>query len=230
MKVHVLQHASFEGLGNMETWLRERDAQVSFSRLYESPALPDLSELDDFDLLIALGGPMSVNDEATLPWLAPEKRLIAAAIDRGIGVLGICLGAQLIAAVKGAKVYPADEKEIGWHAVSGTSRETSAFRLPDHAEVFHWHGETFDLPAHAVNLARSASCTNQAFQLGSRVLGLQFHLEMTRDSVARMLDHCKSDLVSGRYVQSESQIRSAAESRYATLQTLMHGVLDYISA
>jgi len=230
MKVHVLQHASFEGLGNMESWLRERDAQVSFSHLYESPTLPDLSEPDDIDLLIALGGPMSVNDEATLPWLAREKRLIASAIDRGIGVLGICLGAQLIAAAKGARVYPADEKEIGWHVVSGTACETSEFRLPKQAEVFHWHGETFDLPAQAVNLARSASCTNQAFQLGSRVIGLQFHLEVTRESVARMLDHGKADLVGGRYVQSVREIQAANEHCYATLQTLMHGVLDYISA
>ena len=233
MKVHVLQHAPFEGLGNIETWLRERDAQVSFSHLYESPALPDLAELDGIDLLIALGGPMSVNDEAALPWLAPEKRLISAAIDRAmdraIGVLGVCLGAQLIAAAKGAKVYPADEKEIGWHPVSGTSREPSAFQFPDPANVLHWHGETFDLPAHAVNLARSASCVNQAFQLGSRVIGLQFHLEMTRETVSHMLHHCKADLVSGRYVQSASEIRSASERSYAALQTLMHGVLDYVA-
>ena len=214
----------------METWLRERDAQIGVSRLYKSPALPDIAELDGIDLLIALGGPMSVNDEAALPWLAPEKRLISAAIDSGTGVLGVCLGAQLIAAAKGAEVYPADEKEIGWHPVSGTSRETSAFQFPDQATVLHWHGETFDLPAHAVNLARSASCVNQAFQLGSRVIGLQFHLEMTRETVTHMLHYCKADLAGGRYVQSESEIRSASERSYAALQALMHGVLDHMVA
>ncbi|MFK4446845.1 GMP synthase-like glutamine amidotransferase [Caballeronia udeis] len=230
MKVHVLQHASFEGLGNMEAWLRERDARISFSRLYESPVLPGIAEPGNIDLLIVLGGPMSVNDEAVLPWLAPEKCFIAAAIERGVAVLGVCLGAQLIAAAKGAKVYPANEKEIGWHPVSGTSRQASAFRFPDEVDVFHWHGETFDLPADAINLARSASCTNQAFQLGSRVIGLQFHLEVMRESVAGILDHCAGDLTIGRYVQSESHIRAAPEHRYTTVKTLMHSILDYLAA
>jgi len=230
MKVHVLQHVSFEGLGNMEAWLREREAQVSFSRLHESPLLPDVAELDDMDLLVALGGPMSVNDEAAFPWLAQEKRLVAAAIERGIAVLGVCLGAQLIAAAQGARVYPASEKEIGWHTISGTSRLASVFQFPDRVDVFHWHGETFDLPANAIHLARSASCMNQAFQLGKRVIGLQFHLEVTRQSMAGMLDHCVADLTAGRYVQPADRIRAVDEQRYAALEPLMYGVLDWLVA
>jgi GMP synthase-like glutamine amidotransferase len=231
MKVHVLQHASFEGLGNMEAWLRDHDAQISFSRLYESSALPAIADLAGLDLLIALGGPMSVNDEAVLPWLAPEKQLIAAAMERGIAVLGVCLGAQLIAAAQGARVYPAKEREIGWHPISCALHETSAFRFPVTTDVFHWHGETFDLPDNAVGLASSASCVNQAFQIGSNVIGLQFHLEVTRASVESMLDlSAADDMVSGQYVQSDGEIRTAHESRYTTVQTLMSHVLDHLVA
>lgn len=230
MKVHVLQHASFEGLGNMEAWLRARDAQISYSRLYESYTLATIADLTDLDLLIALGGPMSVNDEAIFPWLRPEKQLISKAIERDIAVLGVCLGAQLIAAAQGARVYAAREKEIGWHSISGTQHETSAFRFPAESDVFHWHGETFDLPARSVHLARSASCANQAFQIGSRVIGLQFHMEVTRAGVGSMLDHGAAEITGGKYVQSEREIRTAHESRYSAMQALMSRVLDYLVA
>jgi GMP synthase-like glutamine amidotransferase len=228
MKVHVLQHASFEGLGNMEEWLRERDAQISISHLYKSPELPTFADLVDLDLLIALGGPMSVNDETELSWLAPEKQLIAEAITQGVAVLGICLGAQLIAAARGAEVYAAKEKEIGWHSISGIAQQTSAFQFPAMTDVFHWHGETFDLPADAVLLASTALCMNQAFQIGSRVIGLQFHLEVTRANVDRMLEHGAADMTSGRHVQSEGKIRVTDESRYAAVKTLMFLVLEHL--
>ncbi|WP_293031879.1 type 1 glutamine amidotransferase [Pandoraea sp.] len=214
----------------MEAWLRERDARITYSHLYESPALPAIGDLADLDLLIALGGPMSVNDEVTLPWLRPEKLLLATAIERGVAVLGVCLGAQLIATALGARVYAAKEKEIGWHTISGTPHGTSAFRFPAEVEVFHWHGETFDLPATAVHLASSTSCANQAFQIGSNVIGLQFHLEVTRAGIDRMLDHGRAEMTNGQYVQSEREIQSVHESRYATVQTLMSRVLDHLVA
>ncbi len=226
MRVHVLQHAPFEGLGNIEDWLQERKASVTYTRLFESAVFPAVNQIE---LLIALGGPMSVNDEAALPWLVPEKRFIAQAIDEGVAVLGICLGAQLIAAAQGKRVYPGPEKEMGWHPIHGTGHSSCAFHFPDQMDVLHWHGETFDLPDEAVHLASSAVCTNQAFQLGDRVVGLQFHMEMSRESVAAILHHCADDLTAGNYAQSAETIRSARDERYDAVKRMMGALLSYIT-
>ena len=156
MRVHVLQHVPFEGPGRIAAWLAARSAEVTTTRLFEADAA--LPPAGAFDVLIVLGGPMSANDEAALPWLRQEKRLVAAAILSGKAVLGICLGAQLMAAALGARVYPAQHKEIGWFPVQGCAPQDGSFAFPATAEVFHWHGETFDLPDGAVHLARSAAC------------------------------------------------------------------------
>ena len=171
MKVHVLQHVPFEGLGSMAAWLSDRGAEVQYTRFFASPDLPDPGNLD---LVIAMGGPMSVNDEREYPWLAAEKAFIRETVRRGTAVLGVCLGAQLIAGALGAKVFPNAEKEIGWFPVEAVAADGDVFRLPRKATVFHWHGETFDLPRGAVRIARSAGCENQAFQIGKNVIGLQF--------------------------------------------------------
>jgi GMP synthase-like glutamine amidotransferase len=180
--------------------------------------------------LIALGGPMSVNDEAALPWLAPEKRFVAHAVRAEKRVLGICLGAQLLASALGAPVRRGTHKEIGWFDVRGEQSSTGVIQLPEVASVFHWHVETFDLPAGAVRLAQSAGCKNQAFQLGPRVLALQFHLEMTPETVAEMVAHCGGELAEpGLYIQSATELRSAPAERYARAQRLMDGVLDQLT-
>ena len=144
MNVHVLQHVPFEGIGSIESWLAARDAQIRYTRFYESATLPDLMEID---LVIAMGRPMSVNDEATISWLMPEKQFIRDAIASGIPVLGVCLGAQLIASALGAHVYRNHQKEIGWFEIESVSGAEDVFRFPPKTVVFHWHGETFDLPA-----------------------------------------------------------------------------------
>ncbi|WP_347557841.1 gamma-glutamyl-gamma-aminobutyrate hydrolase family protein [Robbsia sp. KACC 23696] len=236
MKVHVLQHVPFEGLGNMADWLEARNATVSWSRLHAMPALPARA---DFDLIIALGGPMSVNDEAIYPWLSAEKRFIADAIAQGTPVLGICLGAQLIAAATGARVYVGPEKEIGWHPLRGvpassdradTAPAATRFVFPASSTVFHWHGETFDLPEGAHRLAETSIYPHQAFQLGERTIGLQFHLETTPASVAAMLTHCADDLVDQRFVQTPAQMRAATDADYGEIAKQMHAILDYLCA
>ncbi len=199
LRVHWLQHVPFEGLGSIEPWLAARDARMSSTRMYESPVFPSL---EDFDLLIVMGGPMSVNDEATLTWLAPEKRFIGRAIDAGKRVLGICLGAQLIAASRGARVSPNSEREIGWYPVEAEGHTAFAELAAPACPVFHWHGETFDLPPATVRLARSIGCAEQAFALGDRVLALQFHLEMTPAGARALIEHCPADLAPGRFVQT----------------------------
>ncbi|NBB09363.1 type 1 glutamine amidotransferase [Pseudomonas sp. SLFW] len=226
MRVHVLQHAFFEGLGNIENWLRQQGATISYTRLYEAAKFPAVEQLD---LIIALGGPMSVNDEAELPWLIQEKQFIAQAIREGVAVLGICLGAQLIASAMGKRVYPGPEKEIGWHPIHVTDNSSSTFNFPNTVSVLHWHGETFDLPDEAVNLAESVVCKHQAFQLGRRVIGLQFHMEMTRESIEKMLVHCAGDLTEGNFVQSEQVIRAASNERLSALEHLMAELLSYIT-
>ena len=227
MKVHVLQHVPFEGLGCIQYWLDEQDATVSWTRFYDDPQLP---ELDQVDFIIALGGPMSVNDEQDLPWLIDEKRFIASAIATGKPVLGICLGAQLIAAAMGARVYPNVPKEIGWFDIHAIPANGSTFEFPAQTPVLHWHGETFDLPAGAVHLARSAACENQAFQLGRNVIGLQFHLEMMPENVAAIIEHCRDELVAGEFVQREAVMLSQAEQEYTRTNLLMRQLLDYLSA
>jgi GMP synthase-like glutamine amidotransferase len=226
MRVHVLQHVSFEGLGGMEPWLRKRDAAVTITRFFEAPQLP---ALDAVDLIIAMGGPMSVNDEAALPWLVAEKQFIHDAIRQGVSVLGICLGAQLIASALGARVYPNGQREIGWFDIEAVPGPPEVFRFPATARVFHWHGETFDLPEGAVQLARSAACENQAFQLGRKVMGLQFHLEITPPGADALISHCREELVQDAFVQSEAALRNVPFAAYADSNALMGEVLDHFA-
>jgi len=225
MHVHILQHVPFEDIGSMAPWFKARDARLSYTRFFENPVLPDLAGID---LVIAMGGPMSVNDTPDLEWLVPEKQFIREAIEKGIPVAGICLGAQLIASALGARVYPNRLKEIGWLPVEATPRRADVFSFPDTCTVFHWHGETFDLPDGAVRLARSAACENQAFQIGRRVIGLQFHLETTPESARALVENCRNELIPGPCIQSEAQILAVPESTYARINTLMGDVLSYL--
>ncbi len=227
MKAHILQHVPFEGPGSAAEWLRARGAVVSTTHFHEpSPSLPPV---DEVDLVIALGGPMSVNDERIYPWLRAEKRFLSEAILRGKPVLGICLGAQLMASALGARVYPNADKEIGWFPVESEPEEALAFVFPASTTVFHWHGETFDLPPGAVRLASSKACRNQAFQVGARAIGLQFHLETTPESAEALISHCREELVRGRFIQSERAIREQSERTYNDINRLMGNMLNYLT-
>lgn len=227
LRAHYLQHVPFEGFGSIGAWLQSSRAKVTMTRFFEDPVLP---EVDDLDLLIIMGGPMSVNDEADYPWLANEKAFIRAAIEKDKAVIGICLGAQLIANAMGAAVRPNGTKEIGWFPITGTPTNHSeeSFTFPEELLVFHWHGETFDLPAGAVRLARSAACENQAFQLGERAIGLQFHLETTPVSARALVQHCRDELQPSCYVQTGSEILGVEDSNYTVINSYMDRVLQFI--
>jgi GMP synthase-like glutamine amidotransferase len=226
MHAHYLQHVPFEGLGSIEPWLRKAGYQITKTPLYEWAGLP---ESIDFDLLVVMGGPMSVNDEADYPWLAPEKQFIRRVIKAGIPVLGICLGAQLIAGSLGARVYGNQEKEIGWFPVTRVSSENDdVFQFPLITEVFHWHGETFELPTGAVHLARSEGCANQAFQIGKTVIGLQFHLEITPDSARELVMQCRGELIPSRYIQTEDDILSVPDEKYRSINQMMSRLLSFL--
>ncbi len=178
MRFHVLQHVSFETAGALGDEIRQRGHSLQTTAVYDHSPLPSPAE---FDGLIVMGGPMSIYDEVEFPWLVAEKKLIGAAIRDEKKVLGICLGAQLIAAVCGAQVYKNAQKEIGWWPVKWADGTEEV--------VFHWHGETFDLPAGARLRASSVACLNQAFSLGDNVLGIQFHPEATGEIIRGMVEH-----------------------------------------
>jgi len=226
--VQVLQHAPFEGIGNIASWLDGHGATVRCTRLFAEARFPPPGSAD---LVIAMGGPMSVHDEARFAWLRAEKDFLRQAIDHGALVLGVCLGAQLLAEALGAQVYPNPVKEIGWFAADAAQCTQGAFCFPAQFMAFHWHGETFDLPHGAVRLARTSVCENQAFQVGRGLIGLQFHLEVTDESVRQMLDHGTDEIAQGgAFVQRLEAIRAPAPGTYANVERLMHRVLDYLLA
>lgn len=195
MRFYCLQHVAFETPGLLTGLVREKGYSLRTIALFDNEPLPSTA---DFDGLIIMGGPMSIHDEDMYPWLRAEKALIAAAIREGKKVLGICLGAQLIAAVSGARVYPNLQKEIGFWPVRWKEGAEEVF--------FHWHGETFDLPAGAVLLASTTACVNQAFMLGDKVLGVQFHPEVTPEIIRAMIAHEGHELVDAPYIQPAARM------------------------
>ncbi len=226
MRAHYLQHVLFEGLGSIESWLHTAGYEITNTQLFESAEFP---ALDEIDLLVVMGGPMSVNDEDKFSWLPQEKKFIRSAIDSGKPVLGICLGAQLIANAMGAKVYENSVKEIGWFPVQGVPAISSSFFIfPPSIEVFHWHGETFDLPPGATLIARSEGCDNQAFQIGKSVIGLQFHLETTPKSAREIVSNCRGELIPSQYVQTEEEIISFKPESYSSINQLMGNILSFL--
>lgn len=224
MKVHWFQHVPFEGLGSILPWLLKHGHTAHPHYLFNHVPLPDLA---DVDALIVMGGPMSANDGSELAWLAAERKFIGQMLAAGKPVLGICLGAQLIASALNAAVYANPAKEIGWWPLHNTAESKSVFQFPASFAGFHWHGETFDLPAGATLLASSAACQHQAFQLGRQVMGLQFHLETTPESAAALVEHFADDLEAGTFVQTAGQILSKANADYQSLNALMAQVLCY---
>ena len=229
MRLHYLQHEPFEDPGSILTWAHERHHVVTGSMIFNGEPLPSL---DSFDMLVMMGGYMSVYEEDRHPWLVGEKEFIRQAIRSGKAVLGVCLGAQLIASALGAEVRKNHCKEIGWFPVTLTPEgETSALLdgWSKTFEAFHWHGDAFDLPESAVRLAESDACANQAFSYGDRTVALQFHVETTADSVMRLVTSCGDDLAeSGPYVQSADAILNN-KGPLPELPKLLFPMLDRLS-
>lgn len=226
MRIHYLQHVAFEPPAAIEDWAQEAGHCMTGSHLYRGDALPQVAA---FDLLIIMGGPMSVNDEQEHPWLAPEKELVRKAIEHRRSVLGICLGAQMIASALGASVYRAPQKEIGWFPVRRVTDQGFGARLPERFTPLHWHGETFDLPTGAVQLVATDAVPNQAFQLGDNVLGLQFHLEATPRSVAQLVEHAAHEIQEGQpFQQAPLQILTQTLEASAIVRPILWRLLDHL--
>ena len=218
----VLQNVFCEHLGLIEPALKERGMEYRYVRPFADEPIP--KDLAGWDGVIVLGGPMSANDGERLGFVADELRLLAKVLEASMPALGICLGAQLIAKAAGAKVIAGEEKEIGWYPLTLTEegkKDRLLDGLPGTFPVFQWHGETFDIPSGAVCLAGSERYSNQAFRLGEKVYGLQFHLETTQPMIIEWLDlyrdeHAKcGGMVQGRaaVMAKTALLKSAAEQR-----------------
>ncbi|WNS43137.1 type 1 glutamine amidotransferase [Paenibacillus sp. MMS20-IR301] len=229
MRIHCLQHVPFEAPEEISVWAGNKGHTVTTTLLYESQSLP---ALEDFDMLVIMGGPMGVYDEASIPWLKREKIFIHDAITTGKLTLGICLGAQLIAEQIGGEVYRNKWKEIGWFPVKLTeeAKGSALFKgFPEQFVPFHWHGDTFSLPAGAKRIAFSLGCANQCFEFRDTVAGLQFHLEVNEQSIQRIMEHCGEEIEPGEYIQSAAEMAGQPEKVRASngiLFTLLEAMED----
>ncbi|BBB90011.1 MAG TPA: type 1 glutamine amidotransferase [Methylomusa anaerophila] len=209
MRIHYLQHVPFEDPAHIACWVRDKGHSLTGTRLYNQEAVP---AMDQFDWLVIMGGPMNIYEEEQYPWLKVEKQFIKAAIDNRKVVLGICLGAQLIAAVVGGKVTKNPEGEIGWLPVTlnAEAYKSPLFKnFPATFPVFQWHNDTFStLGEGSLCIAGSVACAQQAFIYKERVIGFQFHLESTQESIAALIRHCAGEMTEGAYIQSARQIEA----------------------
>lgn len=227
MLVACLQHVSFEGPGNIAQWAATRGHSLNVIHLSEGRTLP---RTDEFDMLVVMGGPMSIHEEADYGWLVPEKRLIAQSLDQKKFVLGVCLGSQLLADSFGSRVYRNRVREIGWFPIRlrpEGSQSPSFAGMPDRMDVLHWHGETYDLPPGCVHLAESEGCLVQAFE-HPFALGLQFHLEATPEGLRELIRNCGHEIGLGSFEQSpEGMVADESLHREVTHSALF-GILDRI--
>ena len=226
MKLHYFQHVPFEGLSLIEDWANARGHTLLATKFYEKHIIP---EIDSYDVLIIMGGPMSVHDDGVYPWLKEEKEHISKAIKAGKHILGVCLGAQLIANVLGAKVSNAPVKEIGWFPIAwsdATMGHKIIAGLNAAMSVFHWHGEQFDIPKNAIHLASSKACPNQAFLYNEKVLGLQFHLEMNEAAIDKIIENCSDEITTpSPTIQSAETIKEKI-SNMTSCQAALFKLLD----
>ncbi len=223
--LHLLQHVPFEGLGSIESWATNRAMTVSSTRLFAGESLP--RSLDGIQLLVIMGGPMSVHDESEYPWLVLEKAFIKDAIKAKIPIVGICLGGQLLSEALGGAVTKNEHREIGWGPVTRSKDCPSALSemIPETFPAFHWHGETFDIPEGARRIASSEACRNQGFIWNNHVLALQFHMEASVELATELTIQCPDDLVPAPYVQEKDAMISSPE-RFQTANETLNRLLD----
>lgn len=213
----VLRHVEHEHIGTLAKALEQAGARYRYRDVFRGEAVPEnlLGSLGSLGFLglIVMGGPMGVYESDRYPFLKDEQRLIRQTAEQGLPVLGICLGAQLIAAALGARVYPGPRKEIGWYPVEVTVQEELTAGLPSRFLAFHWHGDTFDLPAGATRLFRSDLYENQGFRWGRNVCAIQFHFEVSAPMIAEWLADggCQAELAALPEVNPKSILQGTRE-------------------
>jgi len=235
----VLQQTPTEGPERVATLLTERGIRFETLALHAGEAVPD--EIGRDRILIVMGGPMGVGDVGNpkFPFLAQEITLLRRLIARDAPILGICLGSQLLAAAAGARVYPNTRpgpdgkpiaaREVGWGTVDlHNVAEPVLAGLPAQPTVLHWHGDTYDLPAGAVHLASTPVCRHQAFRLGTRAFGLQFHVELERETVATWVRE-DADYVSGTLgPEGGARILADTDRHYAAARPIWDRLLGNV--
>jgi GMP synthase-like glutamine amidotransferase len=224
MNLHYLQHESYEIPANILKWGINKKYQITKTLLYKNEPLPDIN---DVDLLVIMGGPMNVYEDDKYQWLKPEKEFIEKAIISGKKILGLCLGAQLVACVLGATVKPNECREIGWFPIK---LQKSAIKLklfkeiPTEFTTFHWHSDTFEIPSNSIKIAESEACKNQGFVYSDRIIGLQFHPEVDAATVKNYLKSEKN-WVTEKYVQDMQEI-SKNKEHYNLNLTIINTLLS----
>lgn len=220
-RILVFQHVAAEPLGTLDPLIRRRGHRVKFVNFERQPdARP---QLDRYKGLIVLGGSMNVEDRHRRAHLQTEIETIGAALAQGKPVLGICLGAQLLAHALGGEVRRHTTSEIGWYDLAATDagRDDPVFApLGQIAPIFQWHSYTFDIPAGAAHLARTSTCENQAFRHGDNAYGFQFHLEMDKPLIERWLSlpHYRDDLIGAGLGRDAESIRADTFARIDAMQ------------
>jgi GMP synthase-like glutamine amidotransferase len=227
MRLQVFQHVAFEGPGEIARWARERGHALATTAWHDGASAPELAEVDG---LIVMGGPMNIYEHRTHPWLREEKEFLSRALEHGRPVVGVCLGAQLLADVLGGRVYQNPVREIGWWPVRWRDAARTAPGgdfLPPVSTPLHWHGDTFSLPPGAQWLAETDACAHQAFAWGRLALGLQFHLETNEAALGSLIKNCGDELApGGPRVQTEAQLREGLARHQAGNLPLLGKMLD----
>jgi GMP synthase (glutamine-hydrolysing) len=228
MNIHYLQHVGFEDLAMIEQWLIKREHRISCSRLFMDEPFPDF---ESFEMLFVMGGPMGVKDEKDYPWLLDEKIFLEEAVKREKKIVGICLGAQLLAEIMGARIFRNAHPEIGWFPVRLTpeaDRSPLFSGLPEEFTPYHWHGDTFEIPDGAVRTSESEGCRNQSFTYGSNIMGLQFHIEMSEFSINNLIVNCYDEIKDGRYIQEPAEMSRGAAGYIEESLNVMDSLLTNI--
>ena len=235
LKVHYFQHIAGEGFGSCYQFLKQHNAKITATEFFALPVdrsleIEALPQVEDVDLLIIMGGAMSVNDEVNFPWLKIEKRWLRRYLSMGKPAIGSCLGGQLIANALGAAVSRSEKQELGWTGVRKVNYvPAECFELPAEFNVMQWHSETFEIPKGAIHLAENDVCRNQMYQIGKNVLGFQFHPEITPEALNLFLENEEElDHFPGQHMQTQQQLKKTSKNNFIVGNQILNQAIEYV--